>query len=148
MPESLVDSNLWVASLFPAHEFHDAARKVIGRATASSPVVFCRATQMSVLRLITTPRLLEFYRAEGLTNRDALAALHALLARSGVREREEPPGTVALWHRLASKNSASPKLWMDAYLAAFALAGGMRLVTLDRDFKAFVGEGLDLTLVA
>lgn len=148
MPESLGDSNVWVAALFPTHEFHAAARKMLARATATNPVVFCRATQMSFLRLATTPRLLEFYGADGLTNQDALVALHTLLARPGVRERDEPPGTATLWHQLTSRDAASSKLWMDAYLAAFAIAGGMRLVTLDRDFKAFVGAGLELKLVA
>jgi predicted nucleic acid-binding protein len=39
----------------------------------------------------------------------------------------------------------SPKLWMDAYLAAFALQSGHRLVTTDRDFRQF--KGLDLFLL-
>ena len=30
-----------------------------------------------------------------------------------------------------------PRLWTDAYLAATAQAGGLRLVTLDRDFERF-----------
>jgi predicted nucleic acid-binding protein len=37
---------------------------------------------------------------------------------------------------------------MDAYLAAFATAGGLRMVTLDRDFKTFVPHGLDLNLLS
>lgn len=36
---------------------------------------------------------------------------------------------------------------LDAYLAAFAVAGKLRLVTLDRNFKNFVPQGLDLTLL-
>ena len=32
---------------------------------------------------------------------------------------------------------ASPKLWMDAYLAAFAIAGGCQLVTTDQGFAQF-----------
>jgi predicted nucleic acid-binding protein len=36
---------------------------------------------------------------------------------------------------------------MDAYLAAFAIAGGLRLVTLDRDFKNFVPQRLDIELL-
>ena len=36
---------------------------------------------------------------------------------------------------------------MDAYLAAFAIAGRLRLITLDRDFKSYVPHGLDLTLL-
>lgn len=36
---------------------------------------------------------------------------------------------------------------MDAYLAAFAIAGGLMLVSLDRDFKNFVPLGLDLVML-
>ena len=48
---------------------------------------------------------------------------------------------------LAGLGTASPKVWMDAYLAAFAIAGRLRLVTLDRDFKSYVSHGLDLSLL-
>ena len=37
---------------------------------------------------------------------------------------------------------------MDAYLAAFAIAGGLRLATLDRGFKQFEPHGLDLLLLS
>lgn len=36
---------------------------------------------------------------------------------------------------------------MDAYLAAFAKAGGLRMLTLDQDFRNFVPQGLNLTLL-
>ena len=61
--------------------------------------------------------------------------------------REEPPGVFGLWCTLAALDSASPKVWMDAYLAAFAIAGGLRMVTLDQDFKNFVPQGLNLHLL-
>ncbi len=43
------------------------------------------------------------------------------------------------------RDTASPKIWMDAYLAAFALAGGYQMVTTDAAFKQF--RGLDLLLL-
>ena len=61
--------------------------------------------------------------------------------------RDEPPGVFVLWRTLATRDAASPKVWMDAYLAAFAIGGGLRMVTLDRDFKNFVPQGLDLNLI-
>jgi predicted nucleic acid-binding protein len=36
---------------------------------------------------------------------------------------------------------------MDAYLAALAITGGWRLLTLDRDFLGFVNDGLELQLL-
>lgn len=143
MPGTLFDTSVWIATIFPTHPFHSPAQQVLHEATPALPAVFCRSTQQSFLRLATTPALLKAYGAEGLTNRDALVALEALLALPQVCEREEPPGALALWRRLASRDTASPKVWMDAYLAAFAITGGLRLVSLDQDFKSYAAHGLD-----
>jgi toxin-antitoxin system PIN domain toxin len=140
---SLFDSSVWIAAIFTTHPCHEQAQSALYEATPAAPAVFCRSTQQSVLRLASTPALLKAYGADGLTNRDALVALEALLALPQVCEREEPPGTVALWHRLAGRDTASPKVWMDAYLAAFAISSGLRLVTLDDDFKNYEAQGLD-----
>lgn len=59
----------------------------------------------------------------------------------------EPAGTGELWLRFANRNTASPKLWMDAYLAAFAISGNLRFVTTDKAFRQFVPQGLDLQLL-
>jgi predicted nucleic acid-binding protein len=37
---------------------------------------------------------------------------------------------------------------MDAYLAAFAIQSGLRIVTLDKDFKNLELQGLDLLLLS
>jgi len=147
MPGTLVDTNVWIAAVFTTHPFHALAQAALQQATPAAPAVFCRATEQSFLRLASTPVLLKVYGAEGLTNRDALAALNALQALQQVCVREEPRGTLTLWHSLSALNRASPKVWMDAYLAAFATAGGLRLLTLDRDFKSFVPQGLKLSLL-
>jgi predicted nucleic acid-binding protein len=59
---------------------------------------------------------------------------------------EEPRGTEVLWKKLGATTKASPKLWMDAYLAAFAVAGEFSLVTTDKGFKQF--KGLDVVILA
>lgn len=147
MPGSLFDANVWVAAVFPTHPFHPRARHALEAATPADPAAFCRSTEQSFLRLVSTPVVLKAYGAEGPTNRDALVALDALLALPQVSERDEPPGMRALWHRLAARDTPSPRVWMAAYLATFAMAGGLRMVTLDHDFKAFAVEGLDLLLL-
>ena len=135
-----------ITTKLPAR-FERQAQRVLGEATPGEPAVFCRSTQQSFLRLASTPTLLRAYGAEGLTNRDALVALDALLALPQVCERTEPPGVLALWHRLACRDTASPKVWMDAYLGAFAIRGGLRMVSLDHDFKGLEAQGLDLVLL-
>lgn len=144
MPGSLFDSNVWIAALFTGHPFHEQARSALAGATPALPAIFCRSTEQSFLRLATTPALLRAYGAEGLTNEDARVALETLLALKDVREQDEPPGTARLWHRLASRETASPKVLMDAYLAAFAIQGAVRFVTLDLDFAQYQSQGLDL----
>lgn len=147
MPGRLFDTNIWLASVFTTHPFHALAQQALQQATPAEPAIFCRATQQSFLRLASTPVLLKAYGAEGLTNRDALLALDALQALPQVSVRDEPPGTFALWRALAALNTASPKVWMDAYLAAFAVAAGLRMVTLDADFNNFTAQGLALGLL-
>lgn len=81
-----------------------------------------------------------------LTNRQAWQAYEALLSDDRIVFRgEEPAGLDVRWKQFAVRSTASPKLWMDAYLAAYALAGGHRLVTTDVAFRQF--RGLDLVVV-
>lgn len=56
--------------------------------------------------------------------------------------------TAAAWFsQLSNIKTSSPKVWMDAYLAAFAITSGLRFVTFDRDFQKFRTQGLDLVIL-
>ena len=59
----------------------------------------------------------------------------------------EPDGLDDIWLKLSETHTPSPKIWMDAYLAAFAISGGIRLVTLNKDFKNFEPMGLNVLLL-
>jgi predicted nucleic acid-binding protein len=48
---------------------------------------------------------------------------------------------------LGPSDTASPKVWMDAYFAAFAIAAGLKFISFDSDFKQFELKGLDLQLL-
>jgi len=144
VPAALFDTNVWLAAIFPTHPFHAQAQQALQDASTTAPAVWCRATEQSFLRLATTPALLKAYGAQGMGNRDALQVLDALQALPQVGAMEEAPGMRALWRQLATRDTASPKVWMDAYLASFAIAGGLRMVTLDRDFNQFAPRGLNL----
>ena len=147
MPAALFDTNVWLAAIFTTHPFHAQAQQALQNASAQQPAAWCRATEQSFLRLATTPALLKAYGAQGMSNRNALQALDALQALPQVCALIEAPGVLALWRQLAARDTASPKVWMDAYLAAFAIAGGLHLVTLDRDFNQFAPQGLNLLLL-
>lgn len=137
-----------MAAAFPSHPHHLFALDELERATTRVPAVFCRATQQSFLRLISTPHVFRAYQPGIVTNGAALVLFERLCARPGIATLAEPPGTVALWHRLAARDTASPKVWMDAYLAAFAISCGLNFVTLDRDFQTYEAHGLRLRILA
>ena len=142
----LCDSNVWLALALSRHRHHRAARDWFGTITAPAAVCFCRATQHTFLRLLTNASVLLPYGNPPLTNRQAWRAYEDLLADDRIVFRaQEPPELETQWKQLALRDSASPKMWMDAYLAGFALAGGYRLVTTDAAFKQF--PGLDLHLL-
>ena len=58
----------------------------------------------------------------------------------------EPEGLEHFLREFTSGETISPKLWQDAYLAAFARSTRAHLVTFDQGFKQF--KGLKLTLLA
>lgn len=143
----LCDSNVWLALAVLQHPFHTSALRWFENVTEPDSVFFCRATQQSLLRLLTNAAVLSPIGNPPLTNREAWSLYETLLTddRIAVVHRE-PPGLERSWEQFATRNTASPKLWMDAYLAAFALTGGYQFVTIDRAFSQF--DGLDLVLLA
>jgi toxin-antitoxin system PIN domain toxin len=142
----LCDSNVWLALALSRHAHHATVREWLETVSEPASVLFCRATQQTLLRLLTNASVLGPYGNPPLTNRQAWAAYQALLADGRIVMRsDEPTGLEAHWKRFAVRPTASPKLWMDAYLAAFALAGGYRMVTTDAAFEQF--RGLDLWLL-
>ena len=148
MLASLFDSNVWLALALPKHLHRELAQNYLAGLSKDSMALFCRATEQSWLRLITTPALHRAYDFATITNHNAIEMLNRWHTDPRVgRIESEPPGTRQLWLTLADRNTASPKLWMDAYLAAFAISGQLRFVTADKDFRQFQAAGLDLHLL-
>ena len=147
MPGSLFDSNVWLALTFESHPFHEIGRRALRDCGPDSAAIFCRATEQSFLRLASTPALLAKYDSTGLNNHDVIGFLTEFYQLGNVSFAEESPAIRDQWLALADRETASPKLWMDAYLAAFAISGNLRLVTFDRDFRQFEPHGLELILL-
>jgi toxin-antitoxin system PIN domain toxin len=141
---TLADTNVWLALCLSGHEYHPAAVAWLQR-MGSKEVLFCRSTQQSLLRLLTTAAVLRHYGNPPLTNAEALKLYHGLVADGRIEFVQEPANLDRYWYSLATQKMASPKVWMDAYLAAFAIAGGYRLVTIDLAFQQY-GD-LDLILL-
>lgn len=71
----LVDSNVWLALLIPPHVFHRAAQDFVNEPIADGELVFCRSTQQSLLRLLTTAAVWKPYGNQPLTNAEAWSLL-------------------------------------------------------------------------
>jgi toxin-antitoxin system PIN domain toxin len=144
VPASLIDTSVWVALAFGNHPHHQQAKKAFELANNLSPAVFCRATQQSFLRQLSSPTLQAAYRSKPISNAAAWEKWEELIDLPQVVFAAEPDDLTDLWRQFAARDTASPKVWMDAYLAAFAISGNFAFVTLDRDFLSYEAHGLQL----
>jgi len=130
----LLDVNVWLALADSDHTHHGVARHYWLEQDARE-VAFCRVSMLGFLRLSTHPKVVP--------NPPSLRAAWNLyqhyLANPHVVFLSEPPDFEACFQRLTSAPSLRHRLWTDAYLAAFAVASGCRLVSFDADAQAFEG---------
>jgi toxin-antitoxin system PIN domain toxin len=131
----LADSNVWLALALRGHSYHSAAQAWFN-GQAKGEVLFCRATQQSFLRLLTTAAVLARYDEPPFTNADAWAFYQQLLLDNGFPFVTNPRGLMYSGTVSPADRPRHP-LWMDAYLAAFALAASHQLVTTDKAFTQF-----------
>ena len=143
MPSSsdLLDANVWLALAVEAHTHHERA-KAYWQTEAAPVTAFCRVTELAFVRHLTNRAIMG---PQVLAPSAAWKKLTQFLALPEVQRLAEP---VVLDQQLAEYcdlGRTSPNLWTDAYLAAFAKSGGLRLVTFDRGFARF--SGLDLLVL-
>jgi toxin-antitoxin system PIN domain toxin len=142
----LLDSSIWLAIAISGHEHHTIARDWFEGMDDADRLYFCRQTQQSFLRLLSTAAFQAQFADPPLTNEEAWAVYDALMDDDRISlQADEPASLTTIWRDYSSRATASPKLWMDAYLAAFATAGGYRFVTADRGFRQY--QGLNLLLL-
>ena len=103
--------------------------------------LFCRFTQITVLRLLTTEKVM---------GRDVKSMVGAwvvwdqLWSDDRIAILLEPDGLESRLRVYSRLGSASPKVWADANLVAFASAAGLKLVTFDRTLESHPVEVLVL----
>ncbi|HET6384896.1 MAG TPA: TA system VapC family ribonuclease toxin [Armatimonadota bacterium] len=141
----LPDTNVWLALALSGHHFHAAVSEWLEGEQLAGSLLFCRSTQQSFLRLLTTAAILNPFGNPPLSNTEAWTVYQGLLADPRMVFAQEPDDLEVSWQRLAERDTASPKIWMDAYLAAFAIGGGHQLVTIDAGFTQY--GGLDMLLL-
>jgi toxin-antitoxin system PIN domain toxin len=125
--------NVWIAMTYGGHAHHNAAKAWFDDLEMDARVCFCRFTQLSLLRLLTTEAVMG--ADEVMTQRQAWEAYDEWLADGRVVFLEEPPNIDAAFRSLSGQRHPSPKTWPDSYLAAFASVSDLQLVTFDRGFQ-------------
>jgi len=134
MPD-LLDASAWVPLSAPDHVHHRRALRYWNE-EADPQLAFCRVTALALLRHLSNPRILGEAALDG---QEAWRALEIWLTRPGILMLPEPVGLDELLGRWSGELQLRGGHWTDAYLAAFAMASGCRLVAFDGDFRRYPG---------
>ncbi|MGO9272018.1 MAG: TA system VapC family ribonuclease toxin [Terriglobia bacterium] len=129
---NFLDANVWLALLWSRHAHSERAREWFD-SIREEQFFFCRFTQLTVLRLLTTESVMgkdvrSMLGAWDLWDRVRADPRIAFLLEPGGLEKE-----LRVHSRLSSR---SPKVWADAYLLAFAATAGLKLITFDRALES------------
>jgi uncharacterized protein len=127
------DINVWVALTYDGHTHHSSAAKWFGTLPPESSFAFCRFTQLGLLRLLTTEAVMS---DDVMTQPQAWAAYDRWLGDPRFAFVDEPATLETRFRVLTRLRQPATKDWADSYLAAFATAGQLTLVTFDRGLSS------------
>jgi uncharacterized protein len=126
------DVNVWIALTSERHIHHNVAARWFATLGEDSRLCFCRITQLSLLRLLTTQAVMG---AEVMTQPEAWQIFDRWLDDPRVVFLDEPAGLEQAFRSHSRRRSSAPKEWADSYLMAFAAVSGLKLVTFDHAFR-------------
>ena len=133
---ALCDVNVLLALVTDRHVFHGLAVRWV-ESVPPGDVVLCRVAQMGFLRLLNNPAVM---REEAVNAAGCWSIWHRLLEDERFRfASEEPVGLDVSFERFTIGRAFNPRVWTDAYLAAYALAARLTIVTFDKAFRGFPG---------
>jgi toxin-antitoxin system PIN domain toxin len=139
----LADTNFLIALLHARHAFSERAVAWVDALEEPGSILLCRVAQMGALRILTNPAWLK---------EDVLAAAAVwnawdfLLTDNRFSQVQEPARLEEEWRLLTEACAVGRCVETDSYFAAFARAGGHRLLTFDRGFRQI--EGLDVEILS
>ncbi len=139
---SLCDVNFILNLVHDRQSHHKHAKEWMEGRTERAEVGITRSTQVAVLRLLNNPAVMGVDVCDG---RAAWAVMDELFEDRRMVLLADPPDLDQRLREFTMKIKYSPKVWSDAFLAAFALAAGRRLVTFDQGFRAY--RGLDVEVL-
>lgn len=131
---ALCDVSFLLPLCYGRHVHHAAARQWVDGSFAAASLVICRVSQLGFLRLLTNPAVMT---SDVCSTRQAWRLHDRLMSDVRFVFHDEPAGLERHLRQMTHGFSFSPKLWQDAYLAAFARAAGLALATFDRGFQQF-----------
>jgi toxin-antitoxin system PIN domain toxin len=122
-----------MALTYEGHAHHQTAATWFATLEPDLSLVFCRLTQLGLLRLLTAEVVMG---DEVMTQPQAWAAYDQWQQDPRVEFVDEPPEIEARFRALTRLRQPTTKDWADSYLAAFAALGQLTLVTFDRGLRA------------
>jgi len=131
----LVDVNVWLALVYDLHVHHDTVRQWF-ETLETGGALFCRTTQLGLLRLLTNPRVMG---QDVLSQRAAWQVYDRTAQDARVAFLSEPARVEPEFRRLTQSSHPATNVWSDAYLAAVAATAGLSVATLDRAFASLPG---------
>lgn len=123
------DVNVWIALTIKAHQHHTIAWIWYQSLAPHQKLVFCRFTQVGFLRLLTNKAVAA---DETVTQKGAWAVYDQWIDEGGAVYLDEPLGFDIEFRDMSDQLITAPKTWTDSYLAAFARATSINLVTFDK----------------
>jgi toxin-antitoxin system PIN domain toxin len=129
---NFLDANVWLALLWSRHMHSEKALQWFER-SGEEQFFFCRFTQLTVLRLLTTQSVME---KDVRNMAQAWVLWDKVWADARIAFLPEPDGLEPEFRLQSRFSSRSPKIWADAYLLSFAIVAGLRLVTFDRALQS------------
>lgn len=137
----LLDVNVVLALMHGRHcHCRRAAAWLDAREEPASCLV-CRVVQMGTLRLLTHPTVM---KDEVISAADFWRGWDTLMGDERLAFVGEPRNLERAWRERTTALSTGESAGTDAYLAAFARAGGWRLATFDRGLTRLAGPDVDL----
>ena len=100
------DVNVWLALNYRAHIHHEAADQWYESSDPPPILVFCRHTQLSLFRLLTTEAIL---RKDALSQRACWTVFDEWIASGDAVFAEEPAALDAALRLRTTTDSSSPK---------------------------------------
>lgn len=128
---NFLDANVWLALIWSGHSHSEKAISWF-EASTDEKFFYCRITQLTVVRLLTTSSVM------GIDTRKMVEAWDLwdkACADDRVAFLSEPEGLEHEFRRSTALLTPSPKVWADSYLLAFAGVAGLKLVTFDKGMK-------------